>query len=54
MATSAVIVLQLHRQSAMSLTAHDDHYLLRFHKDLSFLVKVRLIRYLAMAPRGRY
>jgi MFS superfamily sulfate permease-like transporter len=51
-AASAVIVLQLHRQSAMSLTVHDGHYLLRFHKDLSFLIKVRLSRYLAEIPAG--
>jgi MFS superfamily sulfate permease-like transporter len=51
-AASAVIVLQLHRQSAMSLTVHDGHYLLRFHKDLSFLIKVRLSRYLAEIPSG--
>lgn len=51
-ATSAVIVLQLHRQSALTLTAHDDHYLLRFHKGLSFLIKVKLSRYLAMIPSG--
>lgn len=51
-AASAVIVLQLHRKSAITLTAHDDHYLLRFHKDLSFLVKVRLSRYLSDVPSG--
>jgi MFS superfamily sulfate permease-like transporter len=51
-AASAVIVLQLHRQAAVSLTEHDGHYLLRFHKDLSFLIKVRLSRYLAEVPPG--
>ena len=51
-AASAVIVLHLHRQAAMSLTVHDGHYLLRFHKDLSFLIKVRLSRYLAEIPPG--
>jgi MFS superfamily sulfate permease-like transporter len=51
-AASAVIVLQLHRRAAMSLTVHDGHYLLRFHKDLSFLIKVRLSRYLAEIPPG--
>ncbi|CAB3796735.1 SulP family inorganic anion transporter [Pararobbsia alpina] len=51
-AASVVIVLQLHRRAAMSLTVHDGHYLLRFHKDLSFLIKVRLSRYLAQIPSG--
>ena len=47
---SAGIALESHRREAISMTSHGNHYLLRFHKDLSFLTKVALERQLASVP----
>lgn len=51
-AVSALVVLEMHRRESMSTTVHGNHYLLRFHKDVSFLSKVVLERHLAAVEQN--
>ncbi|WP_158601954.1 SulP family inorganic anion transporter [Pararobbsia silviterrae] len=51
-AVSAAVALESHRRESISMTAHGNHVLLRFHKDLSFLAKVSLEQHLARVPNG--
>jgi MFS superfamily sulfate permease-like transporter len=46
------LLAQSHAQSAMTLTHHENQYLLRLHKDVSFLNKAVLRKDLASIPDG--
>jgi MFS superfamily sulfate permease-like transporter len=49
---SVLVTLYANLQSPIALAQHDDHYLLSFRKDVSFLGKVPLKHYLKQIPDG--
>ncbi len=49
---SVLVTLYANLQSPIALAQHDDHYLLSFRKDVSFLGKVPLKHYLRQIPDG--
>ncbi|MFL9871236.1 SulP family inorganic anion transporter [Paraburkholderia megapolitana] len=52
MLCSVLLALHANLQRPITLAQHDDHYLLSFRKDVSFLGKVSLKRYLQQIPDG--
>jgi MFS superfamily sulfate permease-like transporter len=52
LAASLVLALRANGQRAQTFAHHDDHYLLAFRKDISFLGKVQLKHYLKQVPNG--
>ncbi len=52
LACSFIFAVRIHFQKALVLASYDDHYLLVFRKDVSFLGKVALKRYLGEIPDG--
>ncbi|WP_133650602.1 SulP family inorganic anion transporter [Paraburkholderia flava] len=52
MLCSVLLTLRANLQRPITLAQHDDHYLLSFRKDVSFLGKVSLKHYLQQIPDG--
>ncbi|MGH8779125.1 SulP family inorganic anion transporter [Paraburkholderia sp.] len=52
MLCSVLLTLHANLQRPITLAQHDDHYLLSFRKDVSFLGKVSLKHYLQQIPDG--
>lgn len=52
MAVGLFFVLRANFHAAMTLTEHNAHYLLRLHKDVSFLNKALLRKHLSSIPDG--
>ncbi|WP_277182843.1 SulP family inorganic anion transporter [Caballeronia sp. BR00000012568055] len=51
-ACSLVLALRANLRRPITMAQHDDHYLLSFRKDVSFLCKVTLKHYLSTIPNG--
>jgi MFS superfamily sulfate permease-like transporter len=52
LAASFALALRANVQRALTFAHHDDHYLLSFRKDISFLGKVQLKHFLKQIPNG--